>query len=102
MAEADIQREQSCSFASPSASSKSTAALPYAAENAQLAPFIALDCRGLEVTKFHFRGRWIVETAEGTKFEADLEEGEERWDDYDEKTEEPVSISEFVSAVSRV
>jgi hypothetical protein len=82
--------------------SKSTAALPYTAENGQLAPFIALDCRGLEVTNFHFRGRWLVETEEGTKFEADLEEGEERWDDYDEKTESPVSISEFKSEVSRV
>lgn len=62
---------------------------------------MALDCRGLEVTKFHFRGRWVGTTEGGAKFEIDLDEGEDRWDDYDEKTEAPVSVSEFVCEVAR-
>jgi len=66
-------------------------------------PFVALDCRGLEVTRFHFRGPWIAVTEEGKEFEVDLEEGaEDRWDDYDEDAGVPVSISEFKSEVVRV
>ena len=56
--EADqAQKEHSASFTSPSSSSKSTAPLPYAEENGKFAPFVALDCRGLEFTTFHFRGK---------------------------------------------
>lgn len=53
------------------------------------------------MTRFHFRGKWEAVAESGEKFAVDLEEGEERWDDYDEKAEVPVSLSEFVSEVVR-
>ncbi|CAK9779979.1 unnamed protein product [Cutaneotrichosporon oleaginosum] len=95
----NCKREQSCSFAP--VAGKSVAPLPYAAENGQLAPFVALDCRGLEVTKFHFRGAWRAKGETGATFEVDLDEGEDRWDDYDEDAGVPVSLSEFRSEVKR-
>lgn len=60
---------------------------------------MALDCRGLEITRFLFRGNWEAVAESGAKFDVDLDEGEDRWDDYDEKGEVPVSLSEFVSDV---
>ncbi|KAL1406011.1 hypothetical protein Q8F55_007694 [Vanrija albida] len=99
----NCKKEHSASFAAPSAASKSTAPVPYSAANGALAPFVALDCRGLEVTRFHFRGGWLADAEEsGETFEVDLDEGEERWDDYDESASAPVSVSEFTSAVKRI
>jgi hypothetical protein len=100
----DRQKEHSASFIPPSTSSKSTAPIPYSAENGQYAPFIALDCRGLEFTTFHFRGKWLATGEEsGTPFEIDFEEGVEegRWDDYDEKAEAPVAVSECKAKIER-
>jgi len=100
-----LQKEHSASFIPPSASSKSNSPLPYSASNAQYAPFLALDCRGLEFTNFHFRGKWLATGEEsGTPFEIDFEEGVEegRWDDYDEKAESPVGVSELKAKVERM
>jgi hypothetical protein len=97
------QREHSASFA-PNPPSKSTNPLPYSLPNSQFSPFITLDCRGLEFTAFHFRGRWTCKGEEsGTKFEVDFEDGEEegRWDDYDEKAGQPVGVSELKSKIER-
>ena len=70
---------------------------------------VALDCRGLEVTAYHFTGRWTcVGSESGSKFEYDLDEiaqegGDEgRWDDYDEKAEGAVSVSEMESRIVRI
>lgn len=38
----------------------------------------------------------------GTKFEFDLDEEEGRWDDYDEKSEIPVAVSEFQAKIQRL
>jgi len=103
--QSDLQKEHSASFIPPSTASKSTAPLPYSADNAQFAPFIALDCRGLEFTNFYFRGKWLANGEESeTPFEIDFEEGVEegRWDDYDEKTEAPVGVSECKAKIERI
>ncbi|CAD6565049.1 MAG: hypothetical protein TREMPRED_000669 [Tremellales sp. Tagirdzhanova-0007] len=101
-----FNKEHSASFISPSSSSKSTNHLPYTDTNAQYTPLVALDCRGLEFTGFQFRGRWRCRGEEsGTEFEIDLDQedgGEEgRWDDYDEKAQCPVGISELRAKVER-
>lgn len=98
-----LQKEHSASFIP--AMSKFTAAIPYAEDNGRFAPLIALDCRGLEFTSFHFRGKWKCEGEDSeTQFDIDWsavdEEG--RWDDYDEKAELPVSISELKSKIERM
>ncbi|RDX50454.1 DUF866-domain-containing protein [Polyporus arcularius HHB13444] len=67
---------------------------PYTADsNGQFAPFLTIDCRGLEFTGFDPKGIWkCVGTESGTPFtDVDLEEGE--WVDYDEKSALPVGVS---------
>ncbi|EKC99767.1 hypothetical protein A1Q2_05913 [Trichosporon asahii var. asahii CBS 8904] len=91
---------KSCSF-TPAGKDKSTAPLPYTSDSGALQPLVALDCRGLEVTKFHFRGKWVAETEGGKEMECDFDEGEDRWDDYDEDGGVPVSVSEMRSEVKR-
>ncbi|KAJ3781717.1 hypothetical protein GGU11DRAFT_323160 [Lentinula aff. detonsa] len=73
---------------------------PYNAENGQLAPFLKIECRGLEFIGFDPRGMWKCVGTKGTSFsEVDL--SEEEWTDYDEKAALPVGVSEFGSAWSR-
>ncbi|KAI0652127.1 DUF866-domain-containing protein [Trametes meyenii] len=75
---------------------------PYSADaNGQFAPFLEVDCRGLEFIGFDPRGIWKCIGAEsGTAFsEVDLEEGE--WVDYDEKAAQPVGVSNFESKWAR-
>ena len=102
------QKEHSASVI-PTPPSKSAAPIPYTTSG-QLQPFITLDCRGLEFTKFHFRGKWKCRSdgeETGKKgletFEFDLDEGDEegRWDDYDEKAGQAVSVSEMESKIER-
>ncbi|KAL7420271.1 hypothetical protein Q5752_005240 [Cryptotrichosporon argae] len=97
------KKEHSASFIPPSPSSKSTAPLAYSARGP--AAFVALDCRGLEFVAFYPRGRWAAEGAgaegpSGERFEFELEDG--RWDDYDEKQGEAVSVSEVLGTVGRM
>ncbi|KAI0094932.1 DUF866-domain-containing protein [Irpex rosettiformis] len=76
--------------------------IPYNAEaNGQFAPFLTVDCRGLEFTDFEPRGTWKCVGAEsGTIFsEVELEDGE--WVDYDEKAAQPVGISKIQSKWTR-
>lgn len=101
-----IQKEHSASIIPPSSETKSLSPLAYPqptpTRDAPFSPFIAIDCRGLEFTKYHFRGKWTcVGEESGTKFEFDLDEEEDRWDDYDEKAEAPVAVSEFQAKVVR-
>ncbi|ORX39098.1 hypothetical protein BD324DRAFT_618509 [Kockovaella imperatae] len=101
----NCKKEHSASFVPPTSSTKSTAPLPFSEENGKFAPFIALDCRGLEFTKLHFRGKWKCKGTEtGTPFEMELNEEDEdgRWDDYDEKAGTPVGISELKCKIQRL
>ncbi|RGP72123.1 duf866 domain protein [Fusarium sporotrichioides] len=77
-----------------SASVKSGPAAYEQTEPAKAQKIIEFDCRGLEFIEFKAEGEWLAEGAEtGTKFTAiDLEEGE--WFEYDEKSNEEVSINE--------
>ncbi|KAL1834603.1 hypothetical protein DCAR_0104813 [Daucus carota subsp. sativus] len=55
-------------------------------------PLIQLDCKGLDPVEFVFGNGWKAKSIAGTKFEdIDLSDGE--FDEYDEKGECPVSIS---------
>lgn len=99
-----FQKEHSASFI-PLPSAKTTAPAPYTAENGRFAPLVALDCRGLEFTTFHFRGKWLAEGEDSsTPFELDFDDGfeEGRWDDYDEKAGAPVAVSECKSNIERI
>ncbi|WWD21130.1 hypothetical protein CI109_105611 [Kwoniella shandongensis] len=108
----NCKKEHSASFlpsdSSPKSKNKSTQPIPYSLPNSQFSPFITLDCRGLEFTEFHFRGRWKCKGEEsGSEFfidweELGREEGEEgRWDDYDESSGTPVGVSELKAKIER-
>ncbi|KIR40477.1 hypothetical protein I307_02033 [Cryptococcus deuterogattii 99/473] len=100
---------KSKSTSTSTSTSKSTAPIPYTSSSSgQFSPFIALDCRGLEFTEFHFAGKWKAEGEEsGAAFEIDWDElrkeqgGEERWDDYDEDGGMAVAVSELRSKIER-
>jgi len=108
------QKEHSASIIPPSTSTKALSPLPYpqprpanSRDNSTFSPFIAIDCRGLEFTKYHFRGKWKCKGEEsGTAFDFDLDENdgedEGRWDDYDEKAEAPVGVSDFQAKIERM
>ncbi|OBZ78620.1 hypothetical protein A0H81_00830 [Grifola frondosa] len=69
--------------------------------NGQFAPFLTIDCRGLEFVGFDPRGTWkCVGVDSNAVFpEVDLEDGE--WVDYDEKAALPVGISNIESQWTR-
>jgi hypothetical protein len=108
------QKEHSASIIPASSTTKSLSALSYpqprpsnSRDTSTFSPFIAIDCRGLEFTKYHFRGKWKCKGEEsGTPFEFDLDENdgedEGRWDDYDEKAETPVGVSDFQAKIERM
>ncbi|KAI6756578.1 hypothetical protein HG530_011176 [Fusarium avenaceum] len=77
-----------------SASIKSGPAAYEQTEPAKPRKILEFDCRGLEFVEFKAEGEWLAEGAEtGTKFKAiELEEGE--WFEYDEKSNEEVSIND--------
>ena len=56
------------------------------------APILAVECRGLEPTKF-VDGEFIVKAAGGTIFAEDVDLSEGDWGDYDAEHDAPVSIS---------
>lgn len=95
-----------CGFCKRESSAKfepSSPPRPYSADaNGQFAPFITLDCRGLEFISFDPRGNWKCDGVEKkTPFtEVNLEDGGE-WVDYDEKAKVPVGISKIESEWSR-
>ncbi|KAN0125080.1 DUF866 domain containing protein [Russula decolorans] len=92
------KRESSAKF-EPSSSPQ-----PYPAEaNGQFRPFITIECRGLEFISFDPRGIWkCVGVESGTPFtEVEFEGTDSEWVDYDEKSKEPVGISELESQWSR-
>ncbi|KAF5970641.1 DUF866 domain-containing protein [Fusarium coicis] len=85
-------------------SSASVKAGPFPYEQTEPAKpqkILEFDCRGLEFTEFKAEGEWLAEGAEtGTKFTGiDLEEGE--WFEYDEKSNEEVSINDVKWEVRR-
>ncbi|OSX67343.1 hypothetical protein POSPLADRAFT_1129178, partial [Postia placenta MAD-698-R-SB12] len=90
------KRESSAKF-EPGSTTQS-----YSADaNGQFAPFLTIDCRGLEFVGFDPRGVWkCIGVESGSKFDdVDLEEGE--WVDYDEKATLPVGISNIEAQWSR-
>ncbi|KAI0348371.1 DUF866-domain-containing protein [Trametopsis cervina] len=92
----NCKREHSAKFEDKSPT------LPYSADaNGQFAPFLTIECRGLEFVGFEPRGTWrCVGLESGTVFpEVDLDEGE--WVDYDEKAALPVGVSSIESKWSR-
>ncbi|KAF8168201.1 hypothetical protein B0H34DRAFT_50816 [Crassisporium funariophilum] len=87
------KRESSAKF-------EGTPITPYNPENAEFAPLLVLECRGLEFIGFDPRGIWKCVGTKGTVFsEAELVDGE--WNDYDEKAAQPVGISDFDSRWDR-
>ncbi|TRM60252.1 hypothetical protein BD626DRAFT_505919 [Schizophyllum amplum] len=75
---------------------------PYKAENGQFGPLLIIECRGLEFVGFDMtRGTWKCKGADsGTVFsDVDLSDGD--WTDYDEKSAQPVGISELDSKWTR-
>ncbi|ORY53998.1 hypothetical protein BCR35DRAFT_296853 [Leucosporidium creatinivorum] len=97
------KREHSINFDSSLDRSKAV----YTAEQSEEQKFAAiavLECRGCEITAFDPKGIWSCKgTESGTKFEEvelSLEEPD-GWTDYDEKSNEPVSVMEFESKIER-
>ncbi|KAH8835752.1 hypothetical protein DL96DRAFT_1702719 [Flagelloscypha sp. PMI_526] len=89
------KREHSAKF-----ESKSTT-LPYSDETGNFAPFLTIECRGLEFIGFDPRVRDMeVQRNEGSPF-TEVEFAEDDWTDYDEKAALPVGVSEFESEWSR-
>ncbi|KAI1059184.1 hypothetical protein NW752_010570 [Fusarium irregulare] len=84
-----------------SASVKSGPAAYEQAEPAKAQKIIEFDCRGLEFVEFKAEGEWLAEGIEtNTKFTGiELEEGE--WFEYDEKSNEEVSINDVKWEVRR-
>ncbi|KAM0349743.1 hypothetical protein ACHAPU_003572 [Fusarium lateritium] len=70
-------------------------------EPAKPQKILEFDCRGLEFTEFKAEGEWLAEGLEtNTKFTGiELEEGE--WFEYDEKSNEEVSINDVKWEVRR-
>ncbi|WWC91268.1 uncharacterized protein L201_006211 [Kwoniella dendrophila CBS 6074] len=107
----NCKKEHSASFApsnpSPKSKSKSILPLSYKSETASLEPLICLDCRGLEFVEFHpLNGLWKAKTETGKKeFEIDWnelqKENEDRWDDYDDDSNQAVSVAEVKSKIQR-
>ncbi|KAI8995038.1 hypothetical protein BDB01DRAFT_847020 [Pilobolus umbonatus] len=56
----------------------------------QIAQF---DCRGLELVDFQPRESWVAKGAESNSVFEDIDLTEGEWVEYDEKTSEPVGIS---------
>ncbi|KAJ7293491.1 hypothetical protein C8J57DRAFT_1269168 [Mycena rebaudengoi] len=91
-----VWRCGSCKRESSAKFDASYALQAYKAENAQFAPLLQIECRGLEFVGFDPRGIWKCIGTKGTVFpDVDLEEGE--WNDYDEKAALPVGVSDFES-----
>ncbi|KAK4706091.1 hypothetical protein P7C70_g94, partial [Phenoliferia sp. Uapishka_3] len=68
------------------------------------ATLAVVECRGCEVIEFDPKGVWSCKGAESnTKFtevELSLDE-EDGWTDYDEKSAQPVSVTEMTSKIER-
>ncbi|ORY24798.1 hypothetical protein BCR39DRAFT_316264 [Naematelia encephala] len=105
----NCKKEHSASFI-PIPPSKDTSPRPYTSQNGTFQPLIALDCRGLEFTQFHFTGKWHCLAADddgnakGAEFQFDLDEVDEdgRWDDYDEDAAREVGVRELKSRIERL
>lgn len=62
---------------------------------------VAFDCRGAEPIEFNPSDGWMCEGSESqTKFN-DVDLSEKEWADYDQKTNEPVEITEIESKFER-
>ncbi|CAK5280189.1 unnamed protein product [Mycena citricolor] len=74
----------------------------YTAENAQFAPLLKIECRGLEFVGFDPRGVWRCEGQTGTVFpEVEIPDANAEWVDYDEKAALPVGVSAIESRWTR-
>ncbi|GAA5830631.1 hypothetical protein JCM11251_002539 [Rhodosporidiobolus azoricus] len=72
-------------------------------EEQKFGTLAVVECRGCEVTQFDPKGVWTAKGAESNtvfdEVEISLEEPE--WNDYDEKSSEPVSVMEVETKVQR-
>jgi len=62
-------------------------------------PIIEIECRGLEPIQFDPRDGFFGEGTSGTKFDIDLGSGD--WTEYDENTQQGVSILNIESRIER-
>lgn len=75
---------------------------PYSNDSGQFQTIVAFDCRGLEPVEFEARGGWTVEHFEsGASFD-DVSLVENEWADFDERSGEPVGITELAHQFIKV
>ena len=66
------------------------------ADDTGMVPILAMDCRGLEPTKWYPTGPYEAESESGVTFDAvKLDEGDD-WCDYDEKSETSMTIGKDI------
>lgn len=96
------KRESSATFDDPKGKKPEPAAHTIEkSETNAASTLVVFECRGCEFTNFEPRGQWKCKGAEsGTPF-TDIEFEDGRWDDYDEKSESPVSVSEMSAKFER-
>ncbi|WWC73157.1 uncharacterized protein I206_107123 [Kwoniella pini CBS 10737] len=108
----NCKKEHSASFApsNPSPKSKSKSIIPISYSSSEsFQPLISLDCRGLEFIEFHINhGKWFAKSENDSslkEFEINWDElkqqNEDRWDDYDDNSQQAISISECKSKIER-
>ena len=69
---------------------------PQVEDDTGLVPFIAFECRGLEIVRWHPNGPYCVESHSGaTHSEVRLDEGDD-WCDYDEGSDESMTVGKDV------
>lgn len=74
---------------------------PMTAEDSDWVPFLAMEARGLEVTRVHVSDdNFLVTASSGASFTPDLSDGD--WADYDDDNQLPVSITNLQTKVDVV
>ena len=62
------------------------------ADDTEMVPILAMDCRGLDPIKWHPTGKYEAEAESGVTFDSDiLDEGDD-WCEYDEKSETSLTV----------
>jgi len=70
-------------------------------DQGQFKTIVIFDCRGIEPSDFSAREGWVAKATGGKEFdEIDLSEGE--WEDYCDKTMQPVGIYEIKHKFERI
>ena len=67
------------------------------ADDAGMVPWVAFECRGMEPIKWHPSGTYCAESNGGTVYEdVSFRDGED-WCEYDEKSEESMTIGQDIA-----